>query len=271
MPTIIVIGGQPSAQVLRDALAQSGAAPTQNLTVCWGACPPAADDRPDVRVLNGVPRVNALDQLTNMEQSGILVPTWTADPNLAKDWVRGGALVWGRFLEHTQGNDIIGPGYRPRRMVQRLFVGKEKPERWNEHWLARDWWVKVVDPADIVDEWRVHIFMGRSICVGKKVQTGQPTRKQLVRSRRNGWTLDFSATMPAGHPARESARKAVEAVGYHFGAVDILELRDGSAMVLEVNSAPALGSPQTINAYTQAVLKAANGKYQKWYEGGKDV
>lgn len=270
MPTIIVIGGQPSAQVLQDALASANAPVRQNLTVCWGARP-HTDARPDTRTLNGAPRVDAREQLTRMEEAGILVPTWTDDVDSAKDWVRGGTLVWGRRWEHTQGTDIVGPGYRPSRVVRRRSGNLIVAERWNPKWLDRNWWVQVVDPANVVDEWRVHIFMGRSICVGKKVQTSQPTRKQLVRSRRNGWTLDFSATMPAGHPARESARKAVEAVGYHFGAVDILELRDGSAMVLEVNSAPALGSPQTINAYTQAVLKAANGKYQKWYDGGKDV
>lgn len=265
MPTITVVGNQPSAQVLRDAIERQAAADTirKAVVVCWGARSVTAPA--EAAVLNGTPRADAREQLTNIAAAGILVPEWTDQLALAQSWVREGMLVWGRYWEHTQGNDIIGPGYRPARLGP--APRPMRPERWNPQWLQREWWVQVIDPAHIVDEWRVHIFMGRSICVGKKVQTGPTVRKQLVRSRANGWTLDFSATMPEGHPAREVARKAVAAVGYQFGAVDLLELRDGSVMVLEVNSAPALGSPQTINAYTRAVFMVANGKYQKWYEG----
>lgn len=81
-------------------------------------------------------------------------------------------------------------------------------------------------------EYRVHIFKGKSIRISEKLfgttgatacglyTTGKP-RHNIVH-------------------VRAAAKKAVEAVGLDFGAVDILAT-DDECWVLEVNSAPGLG------------------------------
>jgi glutathione synthase/RimK-type ligase-like ATP-grasp enzyme len=64
--------------------------------------------------------------------------------------------------------------------------------------------------------------------------------------------LDIQA--PQG--LRPLAHKAVEALGYDFGAVDILDAgpeTDERFVVLEVNSAPALLSEHTRNKYLTAI------------------
>ena len=55
---------------------------------------------------------------------------------------------------------------------------------------------------------------------------------------------------------RPLAHRAVEALGYDFGAVDILDCgaeSDERFVVLEVNSAPALLSEHTRNRYLTAI------------------
>lgn len=236
---ITVIGRQPSADTLRQALADVDH--TVDVVVNWGARASATTDE-NVRILNANRRLNAIEQLVALDNVGLTVPSYTQDLDQAVRWVADGFSVWGRRLEHTQGIDIVG------------FRHKD--------WARRDWWVGEV--AGVEQEWRIHVFMGRTICRGLKVQTSPATRRLPVRSRRNGWTLVHDVDPP--QDVRDAARRAVRAVGYDFGAVDILQTVDGP-VVLEVNSAPAIRSPLTLEAYKQAILKCAHGKYQRWYTG----
>ena len=253
---IAIIGEQPSARLLKGILHDK--VTPKDVAVCWGA--QSIKSTEGSIVLNGVSRRDARQQLTMLEKAGLVVPLWTDDLVSAKEWVRQGMQVWGRRWNHTQGSDIIGPGYRPTRTGR---YGRVRPEGWNQTWCRREWWVQVVPEDHIVAEWRIHVFQGRIITRGQKVQTGEPSRIQLVRSRSNGWTLDSVPEPP--NSVRQAARQAVQAVGYNFGAVDILDTKDGP-VVLEVNSAPALRSPSTLDAYVQAILKCANGKYSKWHQ-----
>lgn len=261
-----VIGRQPSADVIRE-IVQNKIVPNQNTNnvIHWGAHVRQYDD--NVFTLNNVKKYNGLEQLTVFNENDLEVPAFTTDLEMAKRWLREGwsNVVWGRKLEHTRGNDIVGAGYK------RLRNGQE---RFNPIWLNRDFWVDVINPELVKREWRVHIFQGRCIAKGCKVKTGNTTRRfDYIRSRNNGWTLDHTIELP--DLIREASRKAVNVLGYNFGAVDILELNaDGITFtpetaysVLEVNSAPALGSQYTIDAYTKALQKIENGKYRKIYEG----
>ena len=45
------------------------------------------------------------------------------------------------------------------------------------------------------------------------------------------------------------ASKAVDALGLDFGAVDIIEDKDGNFIVLEVNTSPAMGGPYSVERY----------------------
>lgn len=207
---------------------------------------------------------NGYAQLQAFTTAGLPCPVFTANKATAIEWVRAGKAVFGRRLHHTQGSDIIGPGYRAARQIK-LRTGRTKlsPERWNQAFLSRDFWVQVI-PS--VAEYRQHVWNGRCIRVGKKVQSGETWRKQLVRSRNNGWHLDYgfkSSSPDFTEKIRALAKQAVEACGYPGGAVDILEGPDGKLYVLEVNSAPALTDVNTLGAYVKAITRQVTPKKAK--------
>lgn len=81
-------------------------------------------------------------------------------------------------------------------------------------------------------EYRVHVFMGKSLRISEKMfgTTGETA---------HGLYTTGKPRHNVKH-VRKAAKKAVEAVGLHFGAVDVLA-GDDNAYVLEVNAAPGLG------------------------------
>lgn len=81
-------------------------------------------------------------------------------------------------------------------------------------------------------EYRVHIFQGKSIRISEKSfgETGLTAHGNYI-TRKPQHNVNH---------VRAAAKKAVEAVGLDFGAVDILA-NDTDCWVLEVNSAPSLG------------------------------
>ena len=94
-------------------------------------------------------------------------------------------------------------------------------------------------------EYRVHIFKGRSIRISQKSEIG------------NGFT-----TLKPQHNVdhvRAAAKKAVEAVGLDFGAVDVLA-DDENCWVTEVNSAPGLGGSMP-RVYVRAFKKHLKGDW----------
>jgi hypothetical protein len=114
-----------------------------------------------------------------------------------------------------------------------------------------------VEPIDGEAEFRQHIWDGQCIRIGKKIQTGPPTRVLPVRSRRNGWTIDYGAAPeePLRSRLREVARGAVAALGLVGGAVDLIQSVAGEVYALEVNTAPSLRDAQTLSAYVKALTR----------------
>lgn len=95
---------------------------------------------------------------------------------------------------------------------------------------------------DAPHEYRVHIFLGKSIRISEK------------KFDENGYTT-IKPTGEITH-VRKAAKAAVAALGLDFGAVDILAT-DDDCWVLEVNAAPGLGG-------TMPKLYAET--FKKWYE-----
>lgn len=249
---ITVIGTQPSAKALQEAVKDLPT--TEPVFIHWGA-----HHRPDrtAFTLNNVKRLDGLAQLQKFMEVGLSCPAPMININDAKELERRGIKTFGRRVDHTRGNDIVGAGYRE--------ANRRQPERFNRGWLNREFWVPIIPQDQIVNEWRIHVFQGRVIARGLKTKTGDPIRKMPVRNRLNGWTLRHDIDPP--QYIKEAARKAVAAVGYNFGAVDLFELQDNKYSVLEVNSAPALLSTYTMDAYVGACMKIAEGKYRKIYQG----
>lgn len=226
---ITVVGPEwPSKKLLEETIRTvEGTEDVPNTTVAYGAeC---------VGALNGCAKVNGLLQLQRFANAGLNAPETTIELNVAVGWLRDGHDVWGRKLYHTHGKDIVG--FR------------------HPQWHEREFWVKVV--PNVLYEWRLHVFLGRCIARGIKWQTSPPWRKLAVRNRSNGWTMRHDIKPPDG--LRDVAKKAVAAVGYDFGAVDLLVQDDGTQWVLEVNKAPGMDD-YTANAYAKAIVAWAKNE-----------
>lgn len=180
--------------------------------------------------------LNGLEQLQKLQEAGIAVPEFTTSPEEVSEWEAAGATIFGRRLNHTQGKDIrcnIWP--------------RQRGER---RWRNSDFFVKYMESRA---EWRFHVLHGTSIARGVKVFTSDVAPVHpCIRSRRLGWHLQHNVDPPKG--ARSLAKAAVAAVGYDLGAVDMLELADGTFRVLEVNSRPAIRDEYTLSAYTKALM-----------------
>lgn len=103
-------------------------------------------------------------------------------------------------------------------------------------------------------EFRVHVLCGRVIDVQqKKKKVGfEEDRNTRIRNLSNGYVYTRGDIVePVG--LRELATKAVDAVGYSYGAVDIIyNERNNSCYVLEVNSRPGLMGT-TLDRYVNAI------------------
>jgi hypothetical protein len=145
-------------------------------------------------------------------------------------------VTWlGRRMNHIGGNDLLNPTITPE------FYSKKE---------------------DLVQEFRVHSFLGRSIRAGVKDLrdgfTQMATRPEVgetahpwIRSWDGGWRIKYDG-VTSKQKHRDLAHEAVKALGLDFGAVDIGKKADGTLIVLEVNRAPGLEGG-TIDAYANAI------------------
>lgn len=212
--------------------------------------------------LGGRP-TNAIDQLTTFRSIGLLTPDFTTYRQIAMDWVNEGHMVFGRRLIHTRGNDIVISPKSSWLLAESCYSGPITRTRW---WNS-EWWSKYLPPTE---EWRVHVFDGRSIARGIKIHSGNSWRKARVRNIGNGWSFDFTRDSPRG--LRTIAKAAVQALGYPVGAVDILQVDriDPTApeglqrefYVLEVNRIPALTCPYTRTAWVEAIRRHVRKDFQ---------
>lgn len=148
---------------------------------------------------------------------------WAAQPVApAETWL-------GRSNRHVGGNDLLNT-----------------PE-------TVDYYSK---KENIVEEYRIHMFKGRSIRAGKKVQ--QPARPDgsaphaWIRSYDAGWVIRYDG-FQSTKAMRKLAKAALDALGLDFGAVDMAKKADGTLMVLEVNRAPGVEGG-TVEAYAKHVI-----------------
>lgn len=103
------------------------------------------------------------------------------------------------------------------------------------------------------DEYRVHIGRSASdfttIAIQRKARrVGHENPNWQIRNHSNGFVFVRSDVNPH-ESVISSAKKALEATGLDFGAVDVIwNEHDGKALVLEINTAPGLEG-QTIDDY----------------------
>lgn len=112
-------------------------------------------------------------------------------------------------------------------------------------------------------EFRVHVVNGKVIDYAQKRRMGEEKLAELglteanrhIRNHDNGWVFCKSSAQIFPE-IEDGAIRAVAALGLDFGAVDILAIvRDKRLIryqVCEVNTAPSLSAPSTLEAYKQA-------------------
>lgn len=239
--SIHLIGSRwPTPVALRNAFSQvphNG----NELYVNWGI----GDANREGRVLNpgnavalAANKYRSLVAMRDNQESAQFTPALFANINQVNQWP-----VVGRPFHHTQGRSfwmLRGPAdiERMNRQIRRRLTRKQPPQYFMQYIQA-------------IQEYRVHVFYDgvngrrfRVIRINRKVRTRPNEGNGLgnvVKSHRNGWTFEFvEANDPTLGEVRRAARRAVKALGLHFGAVDIGVTADGRPFVYEVNTAPGL-------------------------------
>jgi hypothetical protein len=184
-----------------------------DVVVCWGERDPGVGGK----VLNGAPLRTKVWDAERLAQKGVDTITVSRTRPTSGDWL-------GRTAYHQVGNDLMTPTTHP------------------DFWSKRE---------DIVEEYRVHSFLGKSLRAGIKKMSRTATIHPWIRSYDGGWRIcyeGFSST-PA---MRKLAKDACEALNLDFAAIDIAKRRDGSLFVLEANRAPGIEG-STIPVYVKAI------------------
>lgn len=238
--TVLREAGVRTIEVSRTRPAPIAAvATTDTALALWEAAQNLAGDFVEIETFSRTPvMVTGLNQLaaaiTNLRQS-LERPAPIATPARPNgEWV-------GRMNNHIGGNDLLAPPATPDYFSRKL---------------------------DLVREYRVHSFDGRSIRAGRKElrdgfalatphpQTGTPTVQTAspwIRSFDGGWRIVYDS-FESTQPMRALAAAACTALGLVFGAVDIGETRDGNLVVLEVNRAPGLEG-NSLTSYGTALTR----------------
>lgn len=159
-----------------------------------------------------------LEELGKLKAAGVPVPPFSLEPHAG--WL-------GRKRHHHGANDLLRPPAEPDYYVKEMRVEKE---------------------------FRIHVFKGKVIRRGLKVP--KENAHPRFRTLEAGWALSYTEESRRQIPddARIVAKRAVEAMGYTFGAVDMGITSNGNLVVWEVNSAPGLVGG-TVRSYADAILR----------------
>lgn len=208
-----------------------------DVVVNWGTTKPLPGK--DHRTLNTAAAValaaNKYHTFAALTGKDISTVPWTANKAVAQEWQnKGNTVVVRMTLTGHSGAGII--------IVEEGQVIPDAP-------LYTRYIFKV-------KEYRVHATCDGVIDTQRKVR--DPDVEPLswkVRSHANGFIFQRNNINPS--EARDNlAISAVKTLGLDFGAVDIVQDKEGKLYVLEVNTAPGLEG-KTIEAYTTALGKLA--------------
>lgn len=105
-------------------------------------------------------------------------------------------------------------------------------------------------------EYRVHVVNGKVIFVQQKKRDSEAEQdkdQKLIRSYNNGWVFCPLELDEVSEEVKDAAVHAVNGLGLHFGACDIVIHRDtAKPYILECNTAPGIVSPTLLAAYQEA-------------------
>ena len=192
----------------------------------------------------------AVNKLTTfkMLQDKCNIPEWTTDPQAAYDWCKPHPHAYDvAGFARTKLTGFGGDGIIPFNHACEYGVeGQPFPQA-----------PLYVQYKKKKKEFRVHVFKGEVIDITQKKKRkdfdGEVNTK--IRNYGNGWVY-CREDIEEPEDLRVQARLAVESLGLHFGAVDIIwNEKENKSYVLECNTAPGLEGT-TIEAYKNAILKS---------------
>jgi hypothetical protein len=217
---------------------------------------------PDVRVINwgdskapdnflnsGSAVTQAISKVRTGEalsESKVHTVAITKDRKAANTWLQNGSRVLCRRDAGTGGKGIVIAS-REDELVECDFYSRYFPK---------------------THEFRVHVFGNTAIDVTEKRARigGQVAR--TIRSYDNGWVFSHNLSVQPQdlEKLKSTCVSAVKALGLDFGAVDVLAILDTENprrlkkhYVCEVNTAPGLDSPTTIECYVNAIKEYLSG------------
>lgn len=194
--------------------------------ICWG------NKRPDGwREADGVTYINKpsdivfnrnkLRALNKMRDDGVRVPL------TYEDIVPPTALpVLGRRTSHQGGEDAI-------MCMQNLDIADAREN-------GSQYFIQYIRKSA---EYRIHVMNGVVHMASKKLapRGGDGNNmSRIIWSGTNGWRFENSRLNQVPQDVKDISVAAVEAVGLHFGAVDVIIGEDNVPYVLEVNTGPSL-------------------------------
>ena len=161
--------------------------------------------------------LNKKDALYILKEYGLPVPQIFEKDGVA-NLTDGDFPLIGRKNHHTNGRDV-------------RFI-KTKAEFTDTH----DYYLKYIPKWS---EYRVHVMGGQAVSVVAKTHDDRDAaKKNPVWNHNTGWK-QFTYDGEHTEALKQLGIRAVMALGYDFGAVDIIR-REDKFYILEVNSAPGL-------------------------------
>lgn len=174
--------------------------------------------------------VSKLRQLELMKEAGVqCVPFYTS----LWDALTAHQKVFGRLPSHTQGRDI--------RVLTRQNLDRNRPQEFFTGVMPKQ------------REYRIHVFNGLAVRCGEKVGNGDPDG---IWNLGTDFQIRYENSGDIPRAVKELAKAAVSAVGYQFGAVDVLT-SNGQHYVLEINKCPSLHGA-TLAKYVSKILEWYN-------------
>lgn len=180
-------------------------------------------------------------RLRQMQSGGVRNVPWFAGDTVPQDFTFPGLA---RKLSGHGGEDLVP-----------VFQKEEIPWRLHAGWA----WFSSYVP--VKTEYRVWMFRDECLDVYEKVMTRPEDYAYIGRNFRNGFDFKRCETWPAD-PLRQADR-AIRALSFDFGAVDVLLGQDGLAYVLEVNTAPGV-----IKSGAQHTLATLANRMVSWLNDG---
>lgn len=162
------------------------------------------------------------------------MPTLYTEYDEIAQAISGGNTLIGRSDKHSKGRGLWRVDSMRRVAIAMRGTRKKKPAT---HFM---------EFIEAPREYRVHIFLGKSIRISEKVFDEYDPKSYTTGKPQHN----------VKH-VRKAAKRAIKAVGLDFGAVDILA-NDTQCWVLEVNAAPGLGGSMP-RLYAETFTKYMNG------------